>query len=177
MDLRTMPLFKVSKVFHHPTKHLQQYFMCHRVWQAAMPYKVVEIEPEQKYRWNWRIKDNINFVLFKWNFEHTFTSIQEDHPDHLFIRFENSNQVTNFTGKIKFEETHEEQLDNKVSIEFDKLNLKDPLLNSVKFAFIDIMKKDYKTFLGNVYQLLQDNEKRMQVLQDCYWTDYNTISY
>ena len=101
-----MPLFRVWKKFPFATLHLQQYFMCHRVWAAAMPYKVVEITPEQKYRWNWRIKDSINFVLFKWSFEHTFTSVQEQHKDHLFIKFEKSNQVDDFTGKILFQEQH-----------------------------------------------------------------------
>ncbi|NVM30572.1 MAG: hypothetical protein HWN65_17155 [Candidatus Helarchaeota archaeon] len=92
-----MPLFKVSKKFPFSTPLLQQYFMCYRVWQRAMPYKIVEITPEHKYRWKWHIKDSLNFVLFKWSFEHTFTSVQEQHPDHLFIQFENSNQVTDFT--------------------------------------------------------------------------------
>ncbi|MHA1278158.1 MAG: hypothetical protein ACTSQI_11535 [Candidatus Helarchaeota archaeon] len=172
-----MPLFKITKVFPYTTKHLQQYFMCHRVWQVAMPYQLVEITPEQKHRWNWRIKDSINFVLFKWNFEHIFTSIQEEHSDHLFIRFENSNQVNDFTGKILFEENVHEVIENKVSIEFNKLKLKDPLLNGVKFAFIDIMRKDYKKFLDNVYSLLQDKDKRLEILKDCHWTNYQAIRY
>ena len=173
-----MPLFKVSKKFPYPTKMLQQYFMCHKVWKAAMPYKLVAVEPEEKYRWQWRLKDKINFVLFKWTFEHTFTSVQEEHDDHLFIRFENSNQVNDFNGKIIFQETMiGQKLENKVSIEFDKLKLKDPLLNTVKFAFIDIMKKDYKIFLNNVYKILQKPQERLQILEDCYWTDYEVIKF
>ncbi len=146
-----------------------------------MPYEIVEITPEQKYRWNWHIKDSINFVLFKWKFEHTFTSVQEQNPDHLFIKFENSNQVTNFTGKILFTEKVKAEtpgeIENTVTIQFNKLELKDPMLNTVKFAFIDIMKRDYKQFLNNVFQLLQQKEERVQILEDCYWTDYSTITF
>lgn len=146
-----------------------------------MPYKIIEITPEEKYRWNWRIKDKINFTLFKLTFEHIFTSIQEQHEDHLFIKFKNSNQVTDFAGKILFveKESNESngQIENTVTIQFDRLNLKDPMLNMVKFAFIDIMKRDYKKFLNNVYKLLQQKEKRLQILEDCYWTDYSVIQF
>lgn len=176
-----MPVFKVWKKFPFPTPLLQQYFMCHCVWQKAMPYKLVKITPEQKYRWNWQIMDHINFVIFKWKFEHTFTSVQEQHSDHLLIKFENSNQVTDFIGKILFiEKTSTEVaggIENTVTIEFDKLNLKDPMLNTLKFAFIDIMKRDYKQFLNNVFLLLQQKEERLQILGDCYWTDYSVIPF
>ncbi|NVM30573.1 MAG: hypothetical protein HWN65_17160 [Candidatus Helarchaeota archaeon] len=64
-----------------------------------------------------------------------------------------------------------------VTIQFGKLNLKDPILNTVKFVFIDIMKRDYKQFLNNVYNLLQKKEERLQILEDCYWTDYKVINF
>ncbi len=151
--------------------------MCHKVWQAAMPYREVEITPRQKFIWDWRIKDNINFVLFKWNFEHIFTSIQEEHEDHLFIRFENSNQVNDFSAKILFQEQNEGIFENNVILQFNRLKLKDPLLDTVKIAFIEIMKKDYKVFLNNVYNLLQQDQKRLKILEDCYWTDQKVIHY
>ncbi len=173
-----MPLFKIWKKYPYPTALLQQYFMCHKVWQAAMPYKLVEINPIEKYRWNWRIKDSINFILFKWNFEHTFTSVQEEHPDHLFIKFENSNQVNDFTAKILFQEKKKEHhIENIVTLQFDKLRLKDPLLNTVKLAFIEIMKKDYKKFLDNVFELLNQKQMRLKILQDCPWTNYKVIQF
>lgn len=64
-----------------------------------------------------------------------------------------------------------------VTIQFGKLNLKDPILNTVKLVFIDIMKRDYKQFLNNVYNLLQKKEERLQILEDCYWTDYTVINF
>ena len=172
-----MALFRIWRKFPFSTALLKEYFMCHMVWKNAMPYKLVEISPEQKYRWNWRIKDNINFVLFKWNFEHHFTSIQEEHADHLSIRFENSNQVSDLFAQIKFQEEDFGQIENTVSIQFDKLNLKDPLLNTMKIAFLEIIKKDYKIFLDNVYNLLQEKQKRLQILEDCYWTKYDVIQF
>jgi hypothetical protein len=172
-----MALFKIWRKFPFPTALLKEYFMCHQVWKIAMPYKVVEITPEQKYRWNWRIQDSINFVLFKWNFEHNFTSIQEEHEDHLSIRFENSNQVNDFFAQILFREEIDRNIENTVIFQFERLNLKDPLLNTMKIAFIEVVKKDYKIFLDNVYNLLQEKQKRRQILKDCYWTNYEVIQF
>ena len=169
-----MPLFKLSKKFPFKTALLKQYFMCFKVWKENMPYKVVDIIPEQKFRWNWRIADSINFVLFKWDFKHNFTSVQEEHEDFLSIRFENSNQVTDFSAKILFKEEMDE---TTVSFQVDKLNLKDPVLNTAKAVFLEVVKEDYRKFLDNVYNLLQDEERRLQILGDCYWTDYKAIDF
>ncbi|MFX1296381.1 MAG: hypothetical protein ACFFD2_16200 [Promethearchaeota archaeon] len=172
-----MALFKIWKKFPYRTALLQQYFMCHKVWKAAMPYESVEIIPEEKFRWNWKIKDKINLGLFKWDFEHIFTSVQEEHEDYLFIKFENSNQVKDFSGKIIFQEKNIGKVENTVSIKFDKLNLKDPLMNAAKFAFISLMKRDYKIFLNNVYKIVQEKQEGLKILKDCYWTDYNVIHF
>jgi len=171
----SMPLFKVSKKFPFRTPLLKQYFMCFKVWKEAMPYKTVDITPENKFRWKWRIVDSLNFVLFKWDFVHTFTSIQEEHEDFLSIEFENSNQVNSFSAKIIFrEEIHE---DIEVTLQVDALTLKDPLLNSAKPMFLDTLRVDYKKFLDNVYTILQHENRRLQILEDCYWTDYSTIIF
>lgn len=142
-----------------------------------MPYKTVEIIPEQKFRWNWRIADSINFVLFKWDFKHNFTSVQEEHEDFLSIRFENSNQVTDFSAKILFMEKMDVSLETTVSFQVDKLSLKDPVLNTAKAVFLEVVKEDYRKFLDNIYNLLQDNARRLQILGDCYWTDYKAIDF
>jgi len=172
-----MPLFKVSKKFPFKTPLLKQYFMCFKVWKEAMPYKVVDIIPEQKFRWNWRIADSINFVLFKWDFKHNFTSVQEEHADFLSIHFENSNQVTDFSAKILFKEKREGPLETIVFLQVDKLNLKDPVLNTAKAVFLEVVKEDYRKFLDNVYNILQNENKRLQILGDCYWTDYKAIDF
>lgn len=151
--------------------------MCHKVWKAAMPYKTVEITPEQKFRWNWRIKDSLDFVIFKWNFDHTFTSVQEEYPDHLAIRFENSNQVSDFAAQILFQEKTVGSFENKVTFQVDRLRLKDPLLETAKIAFLEMIKKDYKKFLDNVFTLLQQKGERLQTLKDCYWTRYEFIQF
>ncbi len=172
-----MPLFKVSKKFPFKTPLLKQYFMCFKVWKEAMPYKTVEIIPEQKFRWNWRITDSINFVLFKWDFKHTFTSVQEEHADYLSIQFENSNQVTDFCAKILFKEKREVPLETIVFLQVDKLNLKDPVLNTAKTVFLEVVKEDYRKFLDNVYNIFQNENRRLQILGDCYWTDYKAIDF
>ncbi|NVM55010.1 MAG: hypothetical protein HWN66_14995 [Candidatus Helarchaeota archaeon] len=172
-----MPLFKIWKKFPFPTPLLKQYFMCHRVWQKAMPYKAVEIKPEHKFRWIWKVKDKLNFILFKLDFEHTFTSVQEEHEDYLFIKFENSNQVKDFSAKILYEEKGNNPIENKVILQIDKMNLKNPILNTVKIAFIEMIKKDYKIFLNNVHTLLQQKQERLQILEDCYWTDHDVIQF
>jgi len=172
-----MPLFKVSKKFPFKTPLLKQYFMCFKVWKESMPYKSVEIIPEQKFRWNWRISDSINFVLFKWDFKHNFTSVQEEHEDFLLIKFENSNQVTDFSAKILFQEKMAAPLETTVSLQVDKLNLKDPVLNAAKSVFLEVVKEDYQKFLNNVYNLLQAEDRRLQILGDCYWTDYQAIDF
>ena len=142
-----------------------------------MPYKIVEIIPERKGKWNWRIKDNLNFVLFKWGFEHIFTSVQEEHEDFLAIKFENSNQVRNFSAKILYEEKTKEPIENLVTLQFNKLELIDPLLNTMRLVFIDLLRKDYRKFLDNVYILLQKEEKRLNILEDCYWTDFSVVKF
>lgn len=151
--------------------------MCHKVWMEAMPYKLVEIEPEQKFKWSWRINDSINFIFFKWNFEHNFKSLQEEHEAHLLIRFEDSNQVSDFEARILYETTQWTPIQTKVTLQVDKLTLKDPLLSSVKIAFLEIIKGDYKQFLDNLFTLLQNKEKRLQILKDCYWINYQRISF
>jgi len=151
--------------------------MCFKVWKEAMPYKTVDITPEHKFRWNWRIVDSINFVLFKWDFVHTFTSVQVEHEDFLSIEFENSNQVTSFSAKILFKEKMHEDLENTVTLQVDFFTLKDPLLNSVKPMFLDTIRLDYKKFLDNVYILLQNETDRLQILEDCYWADYSAINF
>lgn len=172
-----MPLFKVSKKFPFKTALLKEYFMCFKVWKVAMPYKTVDITPEHKFRWNWRIIDSINFGLFKWDFVHIFSSVQTEHEDFLSIEFENSNQVTNFSARILFKEKMNEHLENTVTLQVDALTLKDPLLNSVKPMFLDIIRVDYKKFLDNVYDILQKEEARMQILEDCDWADYTVINF
>ncbi|MDD1776539.1 MAG: hypothetical protein LUQ65_00085 [Candidatus Helarchaeota archaeon] len=172
-----MPLFKVSKKFPFKTPLLKQYFMCFKVWKEAMPYKSVEITPEHKFRWNWRVADSINFGLFKWDSKHNFTSVQEEHEDFLSIQFENSNQVTDFHALILFKEMMDAPLETTVSLQVDKLNMKDPLLQAAKVVFLEVVKEDYRKFLDNVYKILQDAERRLQVLGDCYWTDYKAIDF
>ncbi len=172
-----MALFRVWKKFPFQTPLLKQYFMCHRVWKATMPYKTVEIIPEYKFRWKWRIKDRINFVLFQWSFEHNFISVQEEHENFLSIKFENSNQVSQFHAKILYETMDIEEVETKVILQVEKMTLKDPLLNTVKIAFLEIVKKDYKIFLDNVYSLLQQKQERLKVLEDCYWTDNDVIQF
>lgn len=171
-----MSLFKVSKKFPFRTPLLKQYFMCFKVWKEAMPYKKVEITPEQKFRWNWRIADSINFVLFKWDFKHNFTSMQEEHEDFLSIQFENSNQVTDFHAKILFTEKMD-PTETTVVLQVDKLSLKDPVLNTAKVVFLEVIKEDYQKFLNNVYNILQEENRRLQILADCYWTDYKAIDF
>jgi len=177
LDIKDMALFNVWKIFPFRTAILKQYFMCHRVWKEAMPYRVVEIEPEHKYRWNWRIKDKINFILFQWNFEHSFTSIQKEHEDYLSISFENSNQVSKFSARILYEQVAENPLKIKVSLVVDELELKDRFLNTIRIAFLDLIKTDYTKFLTNVYNMLQQPEKRLEVLEDCSWTDFAVVKF
>jgi len=177
MSVLNMPIFKVSKKFPFKTTLLKQYFMCFKIWKEAMPYKTVDITPEHKFRWNWRIVDSLNFIIFKWEFIHTFTSVQEEQEDFLSIEFQNSNQVNNFSAKILFKEKLKECLENTVILQVDSLTLKDPLLNSVRPIFFDIIKVDYKKFLDNVYNILQNEEMRIQILEDCYWTDSSAIDF
>ena len=177
MKYKRVSLFRIWKKFPFATPLLKEYFMCHRVWQKAMPYKRIEIRPEQKFRWNWKINDSINFILFKWNFDHIFTSVQEEYEDHLIIRFENSNQVDDFLAQILFNEENKGFIENTVILQVDTLKLKDPLLNSMKVAFLEFVKRDYKKFLNNVYDLLQKKQDRLQILDDCYWANYDAVQF
>ena len=175
-----MVVFEVKKVFPFSKNLLKEYFMCHVTWKMGMPYKSVGIKPREKNTWDWDVKDSFDFIVLKWNFNHVFTSIQIEFEDYLDIKFENSNQVLNFNGIIRFKEkVNEEDGAIKCLVRFiiSKLTLKDPILNKFKNPFIGIMKADYKKFLDNVYEILQDKEIRGQVLEDCYWVDDSRIKY
>jgi hypothetical protein len=173
-----MVVFSVKKVFTFGKDLLKEYFMCYKTWSLCMPYKKVEIEPLDKNNWDWEIADAIDFIVLKWNFKHTFTSKQIEHENHLSIDFENSNQIKNFDGQITFQEKEfEDGIKCLVKFNINKLKLKDPLLNRLRDPFIGIMKADYKKFLDNVYDILQDTEIRGHVLEDCWWVDYKRIKY
>ncbi|MBD3229896.1 MAG: hypothetical protein GF329_17065 [Candidatus Lokiarchaeota archaeon] len=175
-----MVVFAVKKVYPFPKETLKEYFMCFKVWGLGMPYKEVQIEPKEKNIWDWKIRDNIDFIVLKWNFEHKFTSIQVEHENHLSVNFKNSNHIKKFDGSIDFKEKQDPETKKfKCLVEFKirKLKLKDPLLNRLRDPFIGIMKADYKRFLNNVYEIIMDKEIRKKVLEECWWVEKSRIDY
>ena len=175
-----MVVFEVKKVFPFKKDLLKEYFMCHRTWMLGMPYKTVEIKPREKCVWDWVIKDVIDFIIIKWSFVHKFTSIQKEYENYLKIDFENSNHISEFDGDITFKEKiNEEDGSVKCLVKFiiKKLKLKDPILNQLRDPFIGIMKADYKKFLDNVYEILQDEKVRIEVIDGCPWVRKSRITF
>ncbi|MHA1271327.1 MAG: hypothetical protein ACTSPY_16155 [Candidatus Helarchaeota archaeon] len=175
-----MVVFEVKKVFPQRKDLLKEYFMCYRTWALGMPYKVVNIKPREKCIWDWEIIDAIDFIIIKWDFKHKFTSIQKEHEHYLKIDFENSNYISEFDGEITFKEkVNNEDGSVKCLVKFiiKKLRLKDPLLNKLRDPFIGIMKADYKKFLDNVYDILQDKKIRDDVIKGCWWARKEVITF
>jgi len=173
-------VFEVKKVFPFNKELLKEYFMCFKIWELGMPYKSVKIKPREKNSWDWKIKDVIDFIIIKWSFEHKFTSIQQEFDNYLKVDFENSNYISDFDGKITFNEKVNEDNGNVlclVKFVVKKLRLKDPILNQLRDPFIGILKADYKKFLNNVYEILQDKEVRVQSINECWWVKKEVIKF